>query len=104
MSSTPGASCAICAAERSSRMYARVLRAQTDTSGDAGTEALFDLTRSITAQGVPIVVTDVTGRPTYHANLPLDSAQDEQTQLRRFVRELDRQNAPVSDSLVGKIH
>ena len=91
-------------AQRSSRMYARVLRAQTDTSADAGTEALFDLTRSITAQGVPIVVTDVRGRPTYHANLPIDSAQDEQTQLRRFVRELDRQNAPVEDSLVGKIH
>ena len=36
-------------AQRSSRMYARVLRAQTDTSADAGTEALFDLTRSITA-------------------------------------------------------
>jgi signal transduction histidine kinase len=91
-------------AQRSSRMYARVLRAQTDTSADAGTEALFDLTRSITAQGVPIVVTDVRGRPTYHANLPIDSAQDEQTQLRQFVRELDRQNAPVEDSLVGKIH
>ncbi|MFL5620265.1 MAG: sensor histidine kinase [Gemmatimonadaceae bacterium] len=91
-------------AERSSRMYARVLRAQTDTSADAGTEALFDLTRSITAQGVPIVVTDVRGRPTYHANLPIDSTQDEQTQLSRFVRELDRQNAPVADSLVGKIH
>src|SRR5829696_3072446 len=91
-------------AERSSRMYARVLRAQTDTSADAGTEALLDLTQSITAQGVPIVVTDVSGRPTYHANLPLDSAQDEQTQLRRFVRERDQQNAPVTDSLVGKIH
>ena len=91
-------------AQRSSRMYARVLRAQTDTSADAGTEALFDLTRSITAQGVPIVVTDVRGRPTYHANLPIDSQLDEQTQLRRIVRELDRQNAPVEDSLVGKIH
>jgi signal transduction histidine kinase len=91
-------------AERSSRMYARVLRAQTDTSADAGTEALFDLTRSITAQGVPIIVTDVNGRPTYHANLPIDSAEDEQTQLRRFVRQLDRQNAPVADSLVGEIH
>jgi signal transduction histidine kinase len=89
---------------RSSRMYTRVLRAQTDTSADAGTEALFDLTKSIIAQGVPIVVTDIKGRPTYHANLPLDSAQDEQTQLRRFVRALDRQNAPVTDSLVGKIH
>jgi signal transduction histidine kinase len=91
-------------AQRSSRMYARVLRAQTDTSADAGTEALFDLTKSIIAQGVPIVVTDVRGRPTYHANLPLDSARDEQTQLREFVRELDRQNVPVTDSLVGKIH
>jgi len=91
-------------AQRSSLMYARVLRAQTDTSADAGTQALFDLTKSIIAQGVPIVVTDVRGRPTYHANLPLDSTQDEQTQLRRFVGELDRQNAPVTDSLVGKIH
>ena len=91
-------------AQRSSRMYARVLRAQTDTSADAGTQALFDLTKSIIAQGVPIVVTDVRGRPTYHANLPLDSAQDEQTQLRRFVRQLDRQNVPVVDSLVGEIH
>src|SRR5258705_3152327 len=91
-------------AQRSSRMYARVLRAQTDTSADAGTKALFDLTQSIIAQGVPIVVTDVRGRPTYHANLPLDSAQDEQPQLRRFVVELDHQNPPVTDSLVGKIH
>jgi signal transduction histidine kinase len=91
-------------AQRSSRMYARVLRAQADTSADAGTEALFDLTKSIIAQGVPIVVTDVNGRPTYHANLPLDTAEDEQAQLRRFVRELDRQNTPVADSLVGKLH
>jgi len=91
-------------AQRSSLMYARVLRAQTDTSADAGTQALFDLTKSIIAQGVPIVVTDVRGRPTYHANLALDSTQDEQTQLRRFVGELDRQNTPVTDSLVGKIH
>ena len=91
-------------AQRSSLMYARVLRAQTDTSADAGTRALFDLTQSIIAQGVPIVVTDVRGRPTYHANLPLDTAQDEQTQLRRFVVQLDRQNPPVTDSLVGKIH
>jgi signal transduction histidine kinase len=91
-------------AQRSSRMYARVLRAQTDTSADAGTQALFDLTKSIIAQGVPIVVTDVRGRPTYHANLPLDSTQDEQTQLRRFVLQLDRQNVPVVDSLVGEIH
>jgi signal transduction histidine kinase len=91
-------------AQRSSLMYARVLRAQADTSADAGTQALFDLTKSIIGQGVPIVVTDVSGRPTYHANLPLDTTRDEQSQLRQFVRELDRQNTPVADSLVGKLH
>ncbi len=91
-------------AQRSSLMYARVLRAQADTSADAGTEALFDLTKSIIGQGVPIVVTDPSGRPTYHANLPLDTTADESAQLRRFVRELDRQNTPVSDSLVGQLH
>src|SRR5215212_3454708 len=46
-------------AQRSSRMYARVLRAQTDTSAEAGTEALFDPTTTSIGQGFPIVVTDV---------------------------------------------
>jgi signal transduction histidine kinase len=90
--------------ERTSRMYARVLRAQADTSADAGTRALFDLTKSIVAQGVPIVVTDPAGRPIYHANLPLDSASDVPAQLQQAVRALDRQNPPVVDSLVGRIH
>src|SRR5688500_10710618 len=72
-------------ARRSSRMYALVLRAQTDTSADASTEALFDRTRSLTAQAVPSVVPAVSVRPTYHANLPIDSQHDEQAQLRRIV-------------------
>ena len=38
---------------RSSRMYARVFRAQSDTSEGAGTQALFDLSKSIVEQGVP---------------------------------------------------
>lgn len=88
---------------RSSLMYARVFRAQSDTSEGAGTQALFDLSQGIVEQGVPLVVTDSAGRPTAHANLPPTVADDE-AQLRDYARELDRQNAPVVDSLVGQIH
>lgn len=90
-------------ARRSSLMYARVFRAQSDTSEGAGTQALFELSKSIVAQGVPLIVSDSAGRPTAHANLPADVAADE-ARVRDYVRELDRQNAPVVDSLVGRIH
>ena len=53
---------------RSSRMYARVFRAQSDTSEGAGTQALVDLSKSIVEQGVPLIVTDSAGRPTAQAN------------------------------------
>ncbi|HUQ45804.1 MAG TPA: HAMP domain-containing sensor histidine kinase [Gemmatimonadaceae bacterium] len=88
---------------RSSRSYARVFRAQSDTSEGTGTQALFDLSKSIVEQGVPLIVTDSAGRPTAQANLPADVASDE-AKVREYVRELDRQNAPVVDSLVGQIH
>ena len=88
---------------RSSRTYARVFRAQSDTSEGAGTQALFDLSKSIVEQGVPLIVTDSAGRPTAQANLPGDVASDD-AKVRDYVRELDRQNAPVVDSLVGQIH
>jgi signal transduction histidine kinase len=88
---------------RSSRMYARVFRAQSDTSEGAGTQALFDLSKSIVEQGVPLIVTDSAGRPTAQANLPPEVGGDEAS-VREYVRQLDRQNAPVVDSLVGEIH
>src|SRR3954469_26008837 len=87
----------------SSRMYARVFRAKSDTSEGAGTQALFDLSKSIVEQGVPVIVTDSAGRPTAHANLPAAVALSDSA-VRDYVRQLDRQNAPVVDSLVGKIH
>jgi signal transduction histidine kinase len=88
---------------RSSRMYARVFRAQSDTSEGAGTLALFDLSKSIVEQGVPLIVTDTAGRPTAHANLPPEVASSDSA-MRVYVRQLDRQNAPVVDSIAGQIH
>jgi signal transduction histidine kinase len=88
---------------RSSQMYARVFRAQSDTSEAAGTQALLDVSKSIVAQGVPIIVTNPAGRPTASANLPPEVAGDD-ARIREYVQQLDRQNRPVIDSLVGQIH
>lgn len=90
-------------AELSTRMYARVLRAQNDTSEAAGNQALFELANSIVRQGVPIVVTDRSGRPTAAANTPYDSALGS-PKLRAYIRRLDGENPPVADSVVGEIH
>src|SRR3954469_2120013 len=76
---------------RSSQMYARVFRAQSDTSEAAGTQALLDVSKTIVAQGVPIIVTNPAGRPTASANLPPDVAGDE-ARVREYVSSLDRQN------------
>ena len=90
-------------AKRTSQMYARIFRARADTSEDASTLALLDLTRSIRVQGIPLIVTDRNGTPTADANLPPDVEGDEQ-RVRAYVKLLDAQNPPVIDTLVGQIH
>ena len=89
--------------KRTSEMYARVFRARIDTSESASTLALFDLTKSIREQGVPLVVTDHGGVPGANANVP-DAIVADSARLMAYVRELDVQNPPVVDSLIGEIH
>ncbi len=90
-------------AMRTSRMHARVFRALSDTSEGAGTQALFDLSKAIREQGIPLIVTDRTGLPTAHSNLPAAVAADS-SRIRAYVRELDLENPPVVDPIVGRIH
>jgi len=97
---------------RTGRMFARVYSAlvDTDTSASAETAALMDLSREIRELGVPLIVTDGQGRPTWFANIPelgagLASAADPSfTALTAMVRTLDRQNKPVVEPGVGQIH
>ena len=89
--------------KRTSEMYARVFRAQIDTTESASTQALFDLSRSIREEGVPLVVTDRSGVPTSSANIPNEIVNDDSL-LRAFIHDLDRQNPPVVDSIIGQIH
>ena len=89
--------------KRTSEMYARVFRAQIDTTESASTQALFDLSRSIREEGVPLVVTDRSGVPTSSANIPNEIVSDDSL-LRAYIHDLDRQNPPVVDSIVGQMH
>lgn len=93
-------------AQRSSTSYARIYRALSDTSEAQATQALLDMARSIREQGVPLVVTDVDGHPTAHANLPdVDpGTPTDDPQVARWIPRLDRANPPVIIAGVGQVH
>src|SRR5260221_8218941 len=61
-------------ARRASQRYARVFRAQSDTSESASTQAMLDLARSIREQGVPLIVTNLRGEPTDRKSTRLNSS------------------------------
>ncbi|MBI2796421.1 MAG: HAMP domain-containing histidine kinase [Gemmatimonadetes bacterium] len=88
----------------SGQMYARIYRTLGDTADAAGTSALFDLSRHIIEMGVPVIVTDETGRPTAAANLPFDVASIDDPRVREYLRELDRANPPVEERGSVTVH
>ena len=77
-----------------SRLYARVYRAISDTATGAADQALLDLSQHIQELGVPVVVTDRQGRPTAVANLPFVAALGD-SGVRAYAAELDGQNMPI---------
>ncbi|MEO6445318.1 MAG: hypothetical protein ABIP66_09195, partial [Gemmatimonadaceae bacterium] len=94
-------------AGREGRMYAQVIRALSDTSGNP-VGALFDLSEHIRMSGVPVIVTDTRGRVTAIANLPFVSADGQfnpdDPRVAEWVQRLDRENVPVTEPNVGTVH
>lgn len=91
------------AASRDGRMYARVYDALNDPREDAATTALLDLAVQIRQSGVPMIVTDPSGRPTAAANLPFEAPVDD-PRVRAYVAVLDRQQTPVIEPGIGTVH
>jgi len=95
-------------ARRSSQMYARVFRAYADSSPGATDAALLDLTESIRAQGVPLILIAPNGDVGGHANLPFEDpvhpVEDSDPRVRAYVDNLAAINAPVVDSKVGRVY
>jgi signal transduction histidine kinase len=94
-------------AKRSSAMFARVFRAVGDTSASGTDAALFDLSKSIADQGVPLILTKLDGTPVDHVNLPFDprdTVADDDPRVKAYIAVLARRHPPVIDSLVGRVY
>lgn len=97
-------------AERTGRMFARVYGALADPNGGDGTATLLDLSREIRDLGVPVIVTDADDVPTYFANIPdlgdgyANPADPRFPVLKQMLAVLDKQNRPVEEAGIGKIH
>lgn len=85
------------------RMYAQAFGALADPQGDGADFALIDVTKGIDRLGVPLIVTDPSGRPSASANLPF-VASIHDPQVAEYVRELDRANKPVLLPAGGAVH
>ena len=86
-----------------SRLYAGVFAGLNTSRPGGEADALLRLGEQVRAQGIPLVVTDGTGRVTAAANLPFDARLDD-PRLLAYVAELDRSNPPISDEVVGTVH
>jgi signal transduction histidine kinase len=86
-----------------SRLFAGVFAGLNSSRPGGEAEALLRLGEQVRAQGIPLVVTDGTGRVTAAANLPFEAALDD-PRVRAYAATLDEANPPISDEVVGTVH
>jgi len=92
-------------ARETSRLLGRVFVGLNDPRPDAATDALLELATQVRALGIPIAVTDTTGRITALDNQPGRPGGDADTaRLREWIAQLDAVNAPIVQPGVGTIH
>jgi signal transduction histidine kinase len=90
-------------ATATSRLYSGVFGGLNDPRPGAEADALLRLGEQVRALGIPLVVTDKSGRVSAAANLPYDAPLDD-PRIMKYVRRLDRQNPPIVDPAVGTVH
>ncbi|HVT38763.1 MAG TPA: HAMP domain-containing sensor histidine kinase [Gemmatimonadaceae bacterium] len=77
-----------------STMYARIYQAISDTTAGAADQALLELSQSIRELGVPVVITDSSGRITDDANVPGPAGGGGASE-KEYVKSLDARNPPI---------
>src|SRR5215204_4477124 len=81
-------------ATATSRLYSGVFGGLNDPRAGAEAEALLRLGEQVRALGLPLVVTDGSGKVTAAANLPFDAPLDD-PRVKTYTSKLDRQNPPI---------
>lgn len=90
-------------ASRVGLMYARVYDGLNDPSPDAANTALLDLSKHIRESGVPLIITDSSGKPTAAANLPTNAPLNS-PEITEYIRTLDMQNKAIAEGEMGTVH
>jgi len=90
-------------ASATSRLYSGVFGGLNDPRPGAEAEALLRLGEQVRSLGLPLVVTDTTGRVTAAANLPFEAELDD-PRVKLYAGRLDRQNPPIIDAAIGTVH
>src|SRR3954466_14037122 len=90
-------------ATATSRLYSGVFAGLNNPRPGAEAEALLRLGEQVRSLGLPLVVTDGTGRVTAAANLPFEAPLDD-PRVKNYAARLDRQNPPIIDPAIGTVH
>jgi signal transduction histidine kinase len=90
-------------ATATSRLYSGVFGGLNDARPGAEAEALLRLGEQVRSLGLPLVVTDRSGKVTAAANLPFEAQLDD-PRLLAYAAKLDRMNPPIVDEAIGTVH
>jgi signal transduction histidine kinase len=90
-------------ASRVGTMYARVYDGLTQPSNESALTALQDISAMIRQSGVPLIVTDATGKISIVANLPNDVVGDTAHMI-AYMHQLQQDNRPVVVSGIGTVY
>jgi len=90
-------------ATATSRLYSGVFGGLNDPRPGAEAEALLRLGEQVRSLGLPLIVTDRSGKVTAAANLPFEAALDD-PRLLAYAARLDRMNPPIVDQAIGTVH
>ena len=90
-------------ARETSRLFGRVFAGLNDPHEGAAADALLGLAEEVRRLGIPIAVTDPTGRISALDNAPF-GAEASEAERRAWIAQLDRINEPLVQPGVGTIH
>jgi signal transduction histidine kinase len=84
------------------RLSYGVYAALSDPREGAEADALVEIGKRVRQLGIPVVITDTTGKVTAADNLPFEAAVDD-PRIAAYVRTLDRENPPLVESTFGTV-
>ncbi len=90
-------------ATATSRLYSGVFGGLNDPRPGGEAEALLRLGEQVRSLGLPLIVTDRSGKVTAAANLPFEAPLDD-PRLLAYAARLDRMNPPIVDQAIGTVH